>query len=212
MNQSEKIIIKQCAPDQAAAVASLHRQCIRTGFLSRLGPGFLAELYKSIGRSPYSRIFVAFDRDLQKVAGFAACSLDTAAMYRHILLRRGLLFFFLLLPRAFLPENLKFIRETLFYPQKGRKKAQARNSNTGPQAELLSIAVSDDSRKKGVGRDLLNALESYLKENKVTSYKTVTLSTDSDANAFYKKSGFIFKKEIAHHGNVLYEYVKNLCP
>ena len=196
----------------AQAIARLHRESITTGFLSRLGPGFLAELYRSIGRSPYSRIFVAVDQDIQKVAGFAACSLDTAAMYRHILLRRGLLFFFLLLPRAFCPENLRFICETLFYPQKGKKKAPVPNGNTGPQAELLSIAVSDDSRKKGVGRDLLNALESYLKENKVTSYKTVTLSTDPDANAFYKKCGFTLQQEIAHHGNILYEYVKDLCP
>jgi ribosomal protein S18 acetylase RimI-like enzyme len=198
------------APSHAQAIALLHRESIRTGFLSRLGPGFLAELYRSIGRSPYSRIFVAVDQDLQKVAGFAACSLDTAAMYRHILLRRGLLFFFLLLPRVFSPENLRFICETLFYPQKGRKKAPVRNGNAGPQAELLSIAVADDSRGKGVGRDLLNALESYLRENGVTSYKTVTLSTDRDANAFYKKCGFSFGQEMAHHGNVLNEYVKEI--
>ena len=198
--------------DDAQAVARLHRENITTGFLSRLGPGFLAALYRSIGRSPYSRIFVAVDQDLQKVAGFAACSLNTAAMYRHILLRRSVLFFFLLLPRAFSPENLKFIRETLFYPQKEKKKARARNGNAGPQAELLSIAVSDDSRKQGVGRDLLNALESYLRENRVTSYKTVTLSTDPDANAFYKKCGFVFNREIAHHGNILYEYVNKICP
>jgi ribosomal protein S18 acetylase RimI-like enzyme len=200
------------APSHAWSVACLHRQAIRTGFLSRLGPGFLAALYKSIGRSPYSRISVAVDQDIQKVVGFAACSLNTAAMYRHILLRRGLFFFFLLLPRIFYPENFKFICETLFYPQKGKKKAPVPNGKAGPQAELLSIAVSDDSRKKGVGRDLLNALESYLKENRVTSYKTVTLSTDSDSNAFYKKCGFLFQKEIAHHGNILYEYLKNLCP
>ena len=186
----------------------LHRQSIATGFLSRLGPGFLAALYKSIGCSPYSRIFAAVDRDSQKVVGFAACSLDTAAMYRHILLRRGVLFFFLLLPSAFSPENIKFILETLFYPKKEKKKEP--NGSAGPNAELLSIAVSDDSRKKGVGRSLLNALESYLKENGVTSYKTVTLSTDRDANAFYKKCGFVFKKEIAHHGNVLFEYVKEI--
>jgi ribosomal protein S18 acetylase RimI-like enzyme len=147
------------------------------------------------------------------VAGFAACSLDTAAMYRHILLRRGVLFFFLLLPWAFSFENLKFIFETLFYPQKGNKtKPDRKGADAGPCAELLSIAVSDDSRKKGMGRDLLNALESFLKENKVTSYKTVTLSSDIDSNAFYKKCGFVFKREIAHHGNVLNEYVKTLCP
>ena len=82
--------------------------------------------------------------------------------------------------------------------------------DAGPGAELLSIAVSDDSRKQGVGRDLIAALESYLKESGVTSYKTVTLSTDSGANAFYKKCGFVFKKEISHHGNILYEYVKEI--
>lgn len=191
------------APSHAPAVARLHRQAIRTGFLSRLGPRFLTELYKSIGCSPYSRIFVAFDRDMQKVIGFAACSLNTAAMYRHILKRRGLLFFFLLLPRAFRPENLRYICETLFYPA-------AAGPKTGPQAELLSIAVSDDSRGKGVGRELLNALESYLREKGVTSYKTVTFSADNDSNAFYKKCGFSFRREIVHHRNVLFEYVKEI--
>jgi ribosomal protein S18 acetylase RimI-like enzyme len=192
------------------AIADLHCQGISAGFLSRLGPGFLAALYKSIGRSPYSRIFVAVNQDNQKVAGFAACSLDTSAMYRHILLRRGVLFFFLLLPRAFLPENLKFIFETLFYNQKEKKKAPAGSGKAGPRAELLSIAVSDDSRKKGVGRDLIAAMESYLKENGVTSYTTVTSSLDRDSNAFYKKCGFTFRREVRHHGNVLNEYVKEI--
>jgi GNAT superfamily N-acetyltransferase len=164
---------------------------------------------------------VAIDQDSQKVVGFAACSLDTAAMYRHILLRRGLLFFFLLLPRVFSPGNIKFIRETLFYPQKYNKIKPIRHggdddtpaaagANTGPCAELLSIAVSDDSRKKGVGRDLLNALEPYMRKNGVTSYTTVTSSTDRDTNAFYKKCGFYFRKEVEHHGNVLNEYVKEI--
>lgn len=191
------------APSHAQAIARLHRQAIRTGFLSRLGPRFLTELYRSIGRSPYSRIFVSVNQDFQKVIGFAACSLDTAAMYRHILKRRGLHFLFLLLPRAFCPENLRFICETLFYPT-------AAGPKIDPQAELLSIAVSDDSRGKGVGRDLLNALESYLSENRVMSYKTVTLSSDRDANAFYKKCGFSFRREMVHHRNVLYEYVKEI--
>jgi GNAT superfamily N-acetyltransferase len=215
------INIQPFAVSHAPAIARLHRESITTGFLSRLGPGFLAALYKSIGRSPYSKIFVAIDQDTQKVAGFAACSLDTAAMYRHILLRRGLLFFVLLLPRVFLPGNLKFICETLFYPQKTKKIKPIRHGgdddtpamavvHTGPCVELLSIAVSDDFRKKGVGRDLLNALEPFMRKNGVTSYTTVTSSTDPDTNAFYKKCGFHFRREVPHHGNVLNEYVKEV--
>ncbi len=205
--------IQPFAPFHARAIALLHQRCIRTGFLSRLGVGFLTKLYKSIGRSPHSRVFVAVDPGSQKVAGFAACSLDTAAMYRHILLRQGLFFFFLLLPRAFSPRNLAYIRETLAYPHKARPKGSAApGADVQPAAELLSIAVSDDNRGKGVGRQLLAALESYLRENGVTSYKTVTFSSDCDSNAFYAKCGFVLQKQVVHHGNVLNQYVKSICP
>lgn len=143
-------------------------------------------------------------------------------MYRHILFRRGVLFFFLLLPRAFLPNNLKFICETLFYPHKAKEEDATRNGTGGsrpaaegrtvePRAELLSIAVSGDSRGKGVGRQLLAALESYLRENGAASYKTVTFSTDCDSNAFYTKCGFVLQKQVVHHGNVLNQYVKVLA-
>ncbi len=206
------VIFSECGKERLQAVARLHTQAIRTGFLSRLGPRFLTQLYKSIGRSPYSRIFVAVDQESQNVAGFAACSLNTAAMYHYILLRRGVLFLFLLLPRVFCPGNLKFMCETLFYPRKAKKKALVRNANAGSGAELLSIAVSDGSRKKGVGRTLLNALESYLNQNGVTSYKTVTFSSDRDSNAFYTRCGFLFLKEVEHHRNVLNQYVKSLGP
>jgi hypothetical protein len=212
------------APKDAAAVGRLHKEGIRTGFLSRLGVRFLKELYKGIGSSPFSKIFVATDREQKTVNGFAACSLDTTALYRHILLRRGVLFCLVLLPRIFFPDNLKFILQTLFYPLKSgvRRKSGtgvAGNEVQNPDGpaghiaalpELLSIAVAGPSRGKGIGRQLLAAMESYLKENGAVSYKVLTDSADDGSNAFYRKCGFVFRRSIVHHGNSLNEYIKEV--
>ena len=80
--------VKPITADHARAAADLHRRYIRTGFLSKLGRGFLRHLYAGIAASPSGFGFV-YEDDNGEVLGFVACAESTGKVYKQSLLRRG---------------------------------------------------------------------------------------------------------------------------
>jgi ribosomal protein S18 acetylase RimI-like enzyme len=206
---------KAYAPD----VVRLHKEGISTGFLSKMNNTFLRLLYRAIDRTPYSRVFVAIDDETHRTLGFIACSLNTGKMYRYIIGYYGIPFIFLLLPEAFKRQNQKRIFETLFYYRKTQPSATVNRDHSGSHpkaphvsccAELLSIAVDKYSRGRKIGKKLVDALEEYFANNGVHTYKVVTFSEDSNANAFYRACGFVKQGEFPHHGNLMFEYSKTI--
>ena len=196
--------IREAAPTDLRAVAALHRQCIAEGFLSTLGEGFLARLYRAIASDPGSTVLVPPGEDGSAPQGFVAGTVDTSAMYRRVLGRQWLWFALALAPAALKPATAKRILETMRY---GRR-AEAGRQTSGVTAELLAIAVAPGSRGKGVGRSLVAGLEAFFAERGVKEYKVVTSAADPVSNAFYAACGFALRREFAHHGNPMREYVR----
>jgi GNAT superfamily N-acetyltransferase len=209
------ISVEQFRPRHAQDVAQLHIQGIKTGFLSKLGNRFLIRLYRDMARTPGSVVFVARNEE-NSIIGFAAGTVDTGKMYKRILLRCGWLYCIMLLPRAFDPDVLKKIIETMLYSVRfGRRVKLPFTKNTSNivmpvRAELLSIVVDGKNRGKNIGRQLVSALETFFKDHAVGVYKVVTLSTDNSANAFYGHCGFALSTRFTHHENVMNEYHKSL--
>ena len=208
-----------CKEQWLPTVARLHRQGITTGFLSRLGAPFLSALYGAIATSRWSTVIVATAAPEGGPVGFVACSIDTARMYRAILLKRGQ-FAVLLLPQLFRISVMKRIVETALYPMThgrvtGPPKTSAdapthKASSSPPRAELLSIAVDEQWRKKGVGTLLVKEMERYFSACDVREYKVATFARDQNSNRFYKACGFALAGTFIHHGNEMCEYVKEL--
>jgi ribosomal protein S18 acetylase RimI-like enzyme len=194
--------------EYATDVARLHVKGITTGFLSTTSNSFLRILYRAISRSSYSRVFIALDEATNRTLGFIACSLDTGKMYRQIIIRYGLLFFILLIPRMLSLTTLEKIIETLFYTKRKNNKNKDSEVKSSNGAELLSIAVDENARGQKIGKKLISALEKYLTDNNIHAYKVVTYSKDDNANVFYRACGFIKQSEFIHHGNLMFEYSK----
>ncbi len=194
--------------DKYRQIAQIHSDSITTGFLSALGMPFLATLYRAIDRCPYS--FISIEKQGDDVVGFVAGTISVNEMYRWIIVRYGLLFFFQLSPLVFRPSFLKRILETLFYAakKKGQKKEEKKPDVASVSAELLSIAVSDRVRGKGVGSALLKQFEGYLRKRAVSKYKVVTYSEDKISNAFYTQNEHSLARQFVHHDNVMNEYMK----
>lgn len=193
------------------SVARLHQEGITTGFLSHLGTPFLSSLYEAIATSARSRVFVA-TIDSNPV-GFIACSRNTGLMYREILMKKGLLFIALLLPRVFRPSVFASIIETMLYPLIHGKKPDNRkalSTATSADAELLSIAVDKSVRGQGVGKLLVSEMERYFTEEGLKEYRVVTFHADTGANAFYRSCGFLCVGTFFHHGNEMCEYTKSI--
>jgi GNAT superfamily N-acetyltransferase len=183
------------------AVARLHAEEIRQGFLSRLGEPFLRALYVGIAKDPGSRVLVAAMG--ATVIGFCAYSRNVTAMYRSVLCRRGVILGLATLPRSLNPSVLVDIVDTLSYPSK----QQAAHL---PAAEILAIAVSRSMHGRGIGRALLEAACAQAAGDGEPEVKVLAGAALEQANAFYLQNGFVLRTQIIQHGEPLNVYVRHL--
>ena len=213
--------IIQFSEPHSQAVARLHKEGIPTGFLSTCSDRFLEHLYKAIKSSPQSEVWVFINPNTGNVDGFIAGTTDINKMYRSILLRKSFLFLFLLLPQLRKAPIFRYIIETLLYPYKIRPHKRSDDSVVNIQgtstvskikAELLSIVVGANSRKRGVGKKLIFTLDTWFLNKNIFNYKVVTASDNNNTNKFYESCGFVHARQFYHHGNLMNEYIRHLGP
>jgi ribosomal protein S18 acetylase RimI-like enzyme len=197
------------AAAHAVAVAGLHQQGIKTGFLSQLGQTFLKTLYTAIAGAPHTIVYVALD-EKNNVRGFVAGTCDINKMYTWIIFHKGWLLAILIVSRAGSINVIKKTFETLLYTVKSRKHKEEKPVQEKTPAELLSIVVDENCRGQKVGKGLVEALDKYFQMRNIGNYKVVTWSKDTNANIFYQACGFIKHAEFIHHGNLMFEYSKTI--
>ena len=186
------------------AVALLHKEGIPSGFLSSLKTDLLAKMYCIIIED--GSCFVYVQDDL--VRGFITCSCDSKALYKKIVRKNVLSLIPLFIKKIF---SLSFIKRSLesflipFKTGKGERESEE------IMPELLSIVISKDIQAKGIGSELLAALEYELKAKNVKRYKVIAGDNLVSANKFYLKNGFAVKEKLElHKGQISNIYVKEL--
>jgi len=164
-------------PDDAAAVAALHAGLITEGFLSSLGPRFLARLYRRIALGPGSFILVA-EGDGAPV-GFIAGAVALSRLYRTFLVRDGV--------AAFLSAP---VRLTGALPRVLETLRHGRNGPATKGAELLAVAVDPAWRGRHLGQRLVAAFLDELEHRRVSDAHVVVGSDNAAAIAMYRRAGF----------------------
>jgi glycosyltransferase involved in cell wall biosynthesis/ribosomal protein S18 acetylase RimI-like enzyme len=153
---------------------------ISGAFLVRLGESFLRALYRALlGWRPAS-VIVAEDKS-GRVVGSVVGVPSVRAFYSFFLIRHGLSALVSVLPGLFKPSLIRRLLETATYP---------RSSVTGPDAELLAIAVTPEDRGRGVGRYLVEELISRFRVQGVRAFRVVAGASMAPANRFYESLGF----------------------
>jgi ribosomal protein S18 acetylase RimI-like enzyme len=174
-------------------VARLHIASLDQGFLSTLGSGFLAELYRSIDQCPQAVLIVKYQQG--EVIGFVAgVTGPMSLIYRRMMLRFPL-WAWRLFPILFSPKRLGRMMEILRYV-----KADNEQSNL-PISELLSIALTPNCRGKGFADAMYGDLIKHFREMKVELFKIVVGDSLTQAHKFYQRMGAKVVAEIeVHHG------------
>ena len=144
--QDAGAVIRPGSVADAGRAGDLHASQISGGFLSFLGPRFLARLYRRIVRRPSSFLLVAEDHG--QVVGFIAGSDDVRGFYRTFLLHDGFGAAVTTAPR--LVRGWRRVLETL-------RHGTGTASGTGRGIELLAVAVDPDDQGRGIGADLVDA-------------------------------------------------------
>lgn len=190
-NTTENIKIIPLKPEHAEAVARLHQQGIPSGFLSSLGSSFLSELYTSISKSSEGFGFVACENSV--IVGFVVFTKNLGQLYKSVLRGHGIKLIGILLPRFFSAKIIKKIIQNIIYPGKAEKLNL-------PQAELLSIAVSNDCRGKGLAGQLIKYGFEECRRRGIPQVKVLVAQANQTANRLYQKHGFVLITQVDSHG------------
>jgi ribosomal protein S18 acetylase RimI-like enzyme len=199
MDKSQgQVEFKDLQVAHAGRVAALHTQCISTGFISSMGIDFVTSLYDAIVKSKSSLGVVAVRNE--KVIGFVAFTTNLNKLYKSIIRRKGLKFALLLAGNVLSLRRIKKIFETLSYP------ARIKKMNL-PSAELLSIAVAPEERRKGLASQLIEKGLRLYRKTGVDKVKVLIGADNKAGNKLYLKSGFELIGQIVNHGVLSNIYV-----
>ncbi len=183
-----RAVIRLGSVADAGRAGDLHASQISGGFLSFLGPRFLARLYARIVRWPSSFLLVAEDHG--QVVGFIAGSDDVRGLYRAFLLHDG---FGAAVTTA--PRLLRGWRRMLETLRHGTGTA----SGTGRGVELLAVAVDPDDQGRGIGADLVDAFLTQVRADSGHAAYVVVESANASATALYRRAGFEPASEFELH-------------
>ena len=179
--------IRPAEPRDAPVLARLHADGIDTGFLPRLGVGFLEHLYRQMLDSPESVVLVAED-DYAPV-GFVAGTTNVEALYRAFVRRRGIRAATAASFRLARPSTIRRAWETYRYD----------GDHLDTPAELLSMAVADPFRGRGLGKALGIAFLDAMTARGVDRVKVVVGADNEGALAAYRSMGFVAAGTIEVH-------------
>jgi glycosyltransferase involved in cell wall biosynthesis/ribosomal protein S18 acetylase RimI-like enzyme len=177
--EADAEIIRLAVPADARFCARLHRKAISTGFLSSLGDGFLTVLYRALITDSAGIVLVA--EDASGPIGFVSGIADTGAFYRRFLKRSALEAGVRAIPRLVRPSAIRKVVETLRY---------GGDDHVGVSAELLSMAVIEERRGRGVAARLQDSLFEAFRDRKIEAVQVVVGSDNSTAIASYRRAGF----------------------
>jgi ribosomal protein S18 acetylase RimI-like enzyme len=167
----------------ASFAGTLHAAAIADGFLSGLGPRFLAVLYRRIVLHGDSFLLVA-EGDDGAPAGFIAGACAVGGLYRAFLAHDSL--------RAVAAAPIRLLAswrralETLRYGGAGGSPP----APAAPEAELLAVAVTDRWRGHGLGSRLVGAFLEELRARGVARAAVVVGADNEPAIAMYRRAGF----------------------
>ena len=171
--------IVQAIPEDSKNIALIHYNNFKNAFLCDLGLNFLKLLYKWLITSDNGFGFIIKDNGC--ICGFITGVYDSSSII-SLFIKKNFLKVFPILITACLkkPKNITKIFETIFYIKK---------SDINIKAELLSIAIENNKRGKGISKILFSHFAEYLKKQGINSFKITVDKENIVANNFYIKCG-----------------------
>jgi ribosomal protein S18 acetylase RimI-like enzyme len=189
--------------DDAEHVARIHRAVLAEGFLARLSPRVLREIYAGAVTASGAIGLVA--RSGGDLGGFVLGTTDTRALFQHVLRRRGLVLGLVILGDVVRkPCLLRLVLESLRYP------SRLHHASGGRVPELVAIGVLPEHRTQRVGSALVRALDAEFGRRGVRAYEVSAYASNLAAGAFYRRLGFQPSREFVMYGRSWAVYRRDL--
>ncbi len=189
-------MIREMKKEDSLAIATIHKEALKGDFLPSLGLSVLEIIYQGLLDDKKSFGYVSEKNG--RVVGFITGSENTNELFKRIFLKKfvSLLFkvgFILLKNPSILPK----LFQTLFYNDKAK---------TETSAELISIALKTEYRRKNIGKKLIQELIAEFKKRNIKKIKVTVNRSNIGANKFYKKIGFKYETTFTMYGKKMNLY------
>jgi len=179
-------------------IIPLHLESFQHHLIGILGHDFVEHYYRRILASPHGVIFIC--RDQERAVGFIAglekeegvCDLKF-----YLLALKGFIINIFRNPEI-IPSLAIYIKRMICCRDYKHK------------SELVSLSVSREYRRKGIGSTLVNMFEDFLKSRGVLEYKVFTETKHNTGQKLYDARGFSFIREFGVLGMNLKMYLKKL--
>ena len=183
MSGAAHVVIRPLAPDLIQEVVRIHVEGLGYTVNSRLGKAHLAFLYQKMAADPtcYAGVAMVEGQPVGIVSGtLNEKRLKSSLIKSMRALRLAGLAIGLVLRPTLLVGWLQSMVVALPVFHEGKEIA----------AVLTALAVASDCQRRGVGKELVLALEVFFAENNVGSYRLDTLISNHRAIKFYTDLGF----------------------
>jgi ribosomal protein S18 acetylase RimI-like enzyme len=183
-----------------ASVVKIHLERLHESFLTRFGEPFLRVFYVTAISLDSSIVLVT--RDAGCVVGFLFAVTDRNLLYRKLIRSAFfILIFHVLRVSLFHPRIIFLLVEWMVVPL---------NPRFNHLPELQFLAVDGENQNKGIGSNLLEALDTLYISLGIHSYIVGTKATNVLSNRFYLKKGFVYINQEYVFGEMQSFYEKNI--
>ena len=189
----EAVALKRMEATDLESVVSLHRSSFRDSFNSRLGAKHLSRLYDVMLHDPNSLVMVA--RNQTMLVGVVTATLDVDRLRKEFAKRLTFEQKLNLSMRLLLNPSFLFN----FVHERALEKPVLFHGQNVP-ACLTAIAVHPNCRHAGIGRVLVESVETFIKEKGPSAFHLLTRANNAVAREFYRRLGFV---EIERRGKDL---------
>ena len=182
--------LKLASIEDVDTIVNIHNDAFKDFFLTSLGGDFLKFYYSCFMKSGDGHIFCALCGD--RVIGFAAMSEYSKGFNTRLIKKNILLFGVVSLKMLFTsPKSLLRLIRNL-------KKTSSNVDDDKDYAELFSIGVVKSAQGMGVGKQLLCAVEDYVRSKEISR---LSLTTDY----YYNDSAISFYRAMQYHE--MYDFI-----
>lgn len=184
------ISIRPIRKEDCEQVAKLHNKTIQVGLFSALGVPFVKLIYESMVSSEMAFCIVAADGG--NIVGFISGITSFNKFYREFLKRNFAIAALLLLPKIIRPNIVRKVFNVLAYPTK---------IVDLPDAELMSLAVDEKYRAKGLAIILIGRVKKIFAERGIPRFKAMVDSKLTSVCRLYEALGAKFCSDLAVYNN-----------
>lgn len=200
------MIYRKASAADIDSVARVHIKAFPGFFLTKLGYGFLCELYRGF-LSHTSGVFLVCEAEDGQIIGFAAGTLAPEQFFYDLRKERSWHFLMSAIPALFKNPSLVFAKlySAIFY--KGDKPSELEGG-----ALLSSIGILPELIGKSIGAKLLFNFEAEIfSHEKKFIYLTTDEANNEKVNYFYTRNGYLVESRFMQGGKrPMLRYIKRI--